>query len=366
MNPSACKVSITYRLIGVQELDQTLIDAWRSVQARNHAFSNPYFCPEFTLAVGQVRDDVRVAIIENAGRPVGFFPHQRSVFGNGKPVGGPLSDFHGIIAEPDSDWDLCALMRAAKLFVWTFDHLVGDVRKFNAYVTTHAPSPQIDLTPGYQQYVQGRRDSGSDYIKKTEGLARKLGREYGELHFTLHETGNGALDQLIRWKRDQYQRTKLTDVFGVSWTRELLARISHIQTAEFAGVCSVLYAGDRMVAAHLGMRSREVLHYWFPAYDPEFAKFSTGIILLLRMAELLVGTGVRTIDLGKGESQYKQRLMTGAVELREGAVELPSFLARARRLRRTAETRAAQGGLAAAMQLPLRVIRRIERARKFR
>ena len=30
--------------------------------------------------------------------------------------------------------------------------------------------------------------------------------------------------------------------------------------------------GERLVAAHLGMRSRTVWHYWFPAYDPAFAK----------------------------------------------------------------------------------------------
>jgi CelD/BcsL family acetyltransferase involved in cellulose biosynthesis len=84
------------------------------------------------------------------------------------------------------------------------------------------------------------------------------------------------------------------------------------------------------------------------------------------MAEALAGDGVRTIDLGKGDSQYKQRLMTGAVELCEGAVELPSFLASARQLRRKAEAHAARGGPAAAMRLPLKVIRRIEWIRKFR
>lgn len=359
-------MSITYRLIAAHELDATLIDAWRSIQAKDHALSSPYFCPEFTQAVSQVRDDVRVVVIEDAGRPVGFFPHQRSAFGRGGPVGGPLSDYHGVIAEPNSAWDLRALMRAAKLSVWTFDHLVGDIGKFDAYVTARATSPQINLTPGYQQYAQGRRDAGSDYIKKTEGLARKLGREFGELHFTLHETKSGALDQLIRWKRDQYRGAKLTDVFGVPWTGKLLARIAHARSAGFSGVCSVLRVGDRIVAAHLGMRCREVLHYWFPAYDSEFAKFSTGIILLLRMAETLAGDGVRTIDLGKGDAQYKQRLMTGAVELREGAVELPSFLSSARQLQRMAEARAARGGLAAVMRLPLKAIRRIQWTRKFR
>jgi CelD/BcsL family acetyltransferase involved in cellulose biosynthesis len=116
----------------------------------------------------------------------------------------------------------------------------------------------------------------------------------------------------------------------------------------------------------MGMRSNNVLHYWFPAYDPEFAKFSTGTILLLRMAEALTGMGVRTIDLGEGKSQYKQRLMTGEVALQKGCVELPSLLATVRRLERTAEAYAGRGRMQSILRLPHRAIRRIERTLKYR
>jgi CelD/BcsL family acetyltransferase involved in cellulose biosynthesis len=359
-------VSTSYRVIAASELDSTLLENWRSIQSGNRVFGSPYFCPEFTLLVSRVRGDVRVVVIENDGRPVGFFPHQRSYLGMGRPVGGPLSDYHGVIADPDSDWDLDELMGAAELSIWSFDHLVGDIRKFEPHVTARGESPKIDLSAGYERYVQGRRTAGSEYIRKTEGLARKLARETGELRFTLHEAGNGVLDRLIGWKSDQYRRSKLTDVFGVRWTGDLLRGIADTNAPGFAGVCSTLRAGDRLVAAHLGMRSGDTLHYWFPAYDPEFAKFSGGIILLLRLAQALAEMGMRTIDLGKGHAQYKQRLMTGAVSLSEGCVELPSLLARVRRLRRAADAGAERGGLLGVLNLPLRMIRRIERSRKFR
>jgi CelD/BcsL family acetyltransferase involved in cellulose biosynthesis len=109
-----------------------------------------------------------------------------------------------------------------------------------------------------------------------------------------------------------------------------------------------------------------VLHWWFPAYDRKFSQYSPGIILLLRMAQALALDGVRAIDLGKGEARYKSALMTGAVELREGFVELPSLMAQVRRLRRAAEARAASGGAAAALRLPLKAIRRFERGLRFR
>lgn len=359
-------MSVSYRLISASELDSTLIEAWRSIQAGSGIFASPYFCPEFTQMVGRVRDDVRVVVIENGGRPVGFFPHQRSFLGMGKPVGGPFSDYHGVIINSKSDWELDALMRAARLSVWTFDHLVGGDEKFEKYVTARDISPQADLSAGYERYVKRCRDSGSDEIMQAERKARKLDREVGAVHFTLHEATNEVLKQLISWKREQYRQSKLVDAFCEPWTGELLRHIAHTQTPEFSGVCSVLRVGDRIVAAHMGMRSRHTFHHWFPAYLRDLSRFSPGNILLLRMAQALADSGVHTIDFGKGGLHWKRSFMTGTAELREGFVELPSLLTSARRLRRVAEARAAQGGTALALRLPLKVIRRIEWIRRFR
>jgi len=330
-------MSAKYFLLNVEDLDHGLVAAWRAIQEREPRFESPYFCPEFTRAVGSVRDDVRVVVIENDGRPVGFFPHQRAAWARGSPVGGALSDYHGVIAAPQAEWSVPELMRAARLSVWSFDHLVDPAGRFAPYATASAAaSPQIDLASF---------EPPPDFARK----ARKLAREVGELSFSLHEPQ--GLERLFEWKSDQYRRTGLTDAFGVRWTRALLEEVTRGQL----GTCSVLRAGGEIVAVHAGMRSKGVLHWWFPTYDPRYAAYSPGIILLLRIAAAL-GSG--KIDLGKGDARYKRSLMTGAAPLREGCVELPSLAAAARRLRRRAEA-------SPAWHLPLRALRRLERARRF-
>jgi CelD/BcsL family acetyltransferase involved in cellulose biosynthesis len=337
-------MNVSYRLIAVHELDSTLVEAWRAILEGEPRFESPYFCPEFTQAVGAVRDDVRVVVIENDGRPAGFFPHQRAAWGRGSPVGGALSDYHGVIAAPQAEWSVLELMRAARLSVWTFDHLVDASGRFAPYFTASAAaSPQIELASF---------EAPPEFARK----ARKLAREAGELSFSLHAPE--SLRHMFEWKSEQYRRSGLTDAFGVSWTRELLCRLMGIETPGLAGLCSVLRAGDEIVAVHAGMRSRGVLHWWFPTYDARSAAYSPGIILLLRMAEAAAALGIRKIDLGKGDARYKSSLMTCAAPLREGFVELPSLASAARRLRRLAESRAA-------WQLPLRALRRLERARRF-
>jgi CelD/BcsL family acetyltransferase involved in cellulose biosynthesis len=334
-------MSANYFLIKAGELDAGLVAAWCAIQEREPRFESPYFCPEFTQAVGSVREDVRVVVIENDGRPAGFFPHQRAAWGRGSPVGGALSDYHGVIAAPQAEWSVVELMRAARLSVWSFDHLVDPAGRFAPFVTASAAaSPQIDLASF---------EPPPEFARK----ARKLAREVGALSFSLHAPE--SLGRMLEWKSKQYRASGLADAFGVRWTRALLQEVLLVQTRGFAGTCSVLRAGDEIVAVHAGMRSRGVLHWWFPAYNPRYAAYSPGIILLLRIAEAL-GTG--RIDLGKGDARYKRSLMTGAAPLREGFVELPSLAATARRLRRLAEARRA-------WQLPLRALRRLERARRF-
>jgi hypothetical protein len=75
---------------------------------------------------------------------------------------------------------------------------------------------------------------------------------------------------------------------------------------------------------------------------------------------------VDTIDLGKGESPYKERLMTGAVEVREGVVELPSLASAARTLRRSLEAWVRRSPILCVVRIPGRWLTKFERSRRFR
>ena len=311
----------SYRVVAPGELDGTLTRAWQMLQAGSAAFSSPYFCPQFTRLVGEVRDDVRVALVEDDGRVVAFFPYQRSKLGFGRPVAGSLSDYHGVVALPGSEWRVPDLLRAARLTTWKFDHLVDPCGKFAAHVRLLGESPQIDLGNGYEHYVRGRRAAGSEVVSQTERRARGLAREHGEVVFALHDDAPDVWECLFRWKGAQYCRSGMTDPLAFQHTRLLLRRLCDERSPDFAGVLSSLRVGGRVAALHMGMRSRHVLHWWFPAYDPAYGKYSVGVILLLRLARAAADAGIRTIDLGKGQARYKQRLTTGSVVLQEGICE---------------------------------------------
>lgn len=305
-------------------LEEAQISAWSKIQAGNAELERPFFSPQFTQAVAAVRDDVQVAILREEGNAVGFFPFQRDWMGIARPVGHKVSDFQGVICEARASWDAMDLIRGAGIKAFEFDHLLTSQAPFAPYFGRCGNSPLIDLSMGFEAYCAQRRESGSEQIKKLRNLERKMEREAGPLRFEAHVEDDRVLEALIHLKQTQYGEKGYKDVLAESWIARLIRLLHQTQGEEFAGVLSALYAGEKLAAVHMGLRSRTVWHYWFPTYDPAFGKYSAGLILLLRMAQAASEMGIRVIDLGKGESDYKQRFMNGSILLAAGQVARPS------------------------------------------
>lgn len=351
-------------VVRFEELGEEQTRHWAMLQEANASLHSPYFSWQFTSAVAAVRRDVHVAVMEESNRVIGFFPFQRTSMGMGRPVGGALSDFQAVIAAADAQWDAQELIRKCRLSLWDFDHLLASQLPFAAYHRKTESSPYIDLSGGYENYAKARREDGSEQIKKAGNLRRKLEREIGPLEFAAHKFDEPTFQLLLKWKSQQYLSSGTTDVFSYEWTVALLRRLLEIQTPQFAGMLSVLTVKGQVIAAHLGMRSQSTWHYWFPSYDHEFSKFSPGLLLLLKMAEAAPAMGINRIDLGKGESQYKNRLGSGETAIAEGSVVVKPWASMWRKVRR--ETESWSGTFGPVGAVPAKLLRRVDRKMRFK
>ena len=279
--------------------------------------------------------DVRVAVIEDAGSVAGFLPFEVGRRRHGRPVGRPFSDYHGPVLDDAAAIDARELVRACGLATWSFDHLPAGIAAFAPHVWSHGASPYLDLVGGVRP--RGGRPACASDIRGALRKARKLAREVGPLRFVPHSDDPDLLAQTIAWKRQQYAET---GVHGRPRGRRAPASCSGTshaaQASEFAGVLSVLHAGDQVAALHLGLRSGGVLHSWFPAYNPELHRYSPGLVLLLELAGAAPALGIRELDFGKGEARYKLALATGTVPLHEGCVGARPLSALPVRLRTSA------------------------------
>jgi CelD/BcsL family acetyltransferase involved in cellulose biosynthesis len=329
-----------------------LIRAWAEIQRATPALDSPYFRPEFTAAVAAVRRDVEVAVLERDGAPLGFLPFQRARWNVGFPVGVKVSDFHGVVAAPGLEWDARELIRGCGLATWQFDHLLAEQKAFEPHHYRPERSPYLDLSRGFEAWRGERRRSGSRLVDQVLRKARKIEREVGPLRFEWHTDSRAVFEQLLAWKREQLGGTEAVNVLHRPWVVALLERIRGTVGDDFSGVLSALYAGDELIGVHLGMRSRHVLHWWFPTYRREFQRYSPGLILLVELVRAASERSVQRLDLGKGPEAYKYSLESGSIALAEGAVDCRAAIRLSRLAWRRTRERVHASPLRGAARIP--------------
>ncbi len=324
------------------ELGSGDVDAWRSIQAGRPGLDSPFLTPEFTLACGEVRAGARVAVLDGPGTS-GFFTFERRHGVLARPIGGSTADREALIVTGDLP-EHGALLRGAGLLAWRFHHLLADQAAMLVPTAATVASPIIDLGQGFDRYLDERKQGSKSLLESTARKARKLEREVGELRFVGHEADHSLVDQMVRWKRDQYARTGVPDVLASLGITKLLHLLVERQSDTFAAVLSVLRAGDRPVAVHLGLRTATALAWWLPVYDPQFSRYSPGMILVMDLLSWAAGQGITSVDLGKGDEPYKQRLKSTDLLLADGVLA-PTLLHKPLGLLQQLRSRAAAGHL---------------------
>ena len=294
---------------------------WKTMCEQDPLQNSGHFHPEFAKAVCRVRDDVEFAIIRDQGEITGIFAFQRIGRKVAHPVGGMMSDFHGLIAKRDAKIDFGVLLRETGLSQFDFHALQKSEASQSPLAIKKVyrvlNCPYIDLTsgqPAYQDWLLHH----SSTLKRLPQKARAMVRRLGPMRLEFDCRDPHALEQLIAMKRAKYRRTRTFDLLGVKWTSNLLREIFQVRKKGFRGQLSVLWAGDTLVAAHFGFVNETTLHYWFPAHQDEHGRFSPGTQLMYELTQNATDNGVQRIDLGYGASELKDRFANGRTTVEYG------------------------------------------------
>ncbi len=309
------------RVVRPGELGDDDIALWRSLQAEHAELDRPFFALEWFRALDEAGHAVEIAVLGTDGRDRAFFPFHRDG-GTALPPGGRLCDFQGWIGPADLPVDVPGLLGGLGARSWRFNHLLAVQESAARFATERPSSPLADVSEGFEAFLAHHRTAGAGWVSQVPRKARKLGREVGALRFELSTTDPDVLASLREWKRAQRERTRTSDPLDEPWAERAVARCLDTDEPDFAGVLSALYAGDELVAAHLGLRSRGTLHIWFPTYNVAHESYSPGLILLYELLRGAADAGLGRVDFGKGPERYKSSWMTGEEPLAEGFVDL--------------------------------------------
>jgi CelD/BcsL family acetyltransferase involved in cellulose biosynthesis len=350
-----------------RDLDPELERRWRAIQTANPWIASPFFSPEFTSCVAQVRGDVEVAVLEQGGETVGFFPFQRRRGNAAVPAGFGVSDFQGVIAGTDVTVDIRALLDGCRLRSFRFDHFLTQRPGLDRWARP-AASPAIDLRAGFDAWRSAQEHMHRTGFGQLARKSRRLHREFTSVEYRRHSDDLEILRTLRTWKSEQHQRTDVADVFAHGWARDLLELIHKTNSPAFAGRLSTLWVDGDLAAAHFGMATERVWHYWFPSYCESFAKHSPGLQLLIEMVDDACRAGGERFDLGWGEARYKYEFSNVSVPVLAGSTGVGIGFRCRHGLDATSARTVAflrRTPLARPLRLPSRVVRTLSERRRF-
>jgi CelD/BcsL family acetyltransferase involved in cellulose biosynthesis len=292
------------------------LDAWHTLRKANPALDSPYFHPGFAEAVHASGRDVHVVIAEDRGEVTGLLAGHRdgATF---RPVGWPGADFQGPVLAPGTSFPAAAMLTGG-VRGFAFDHLLDLCPDFEPGVESRRASPYVDTTGGLDGYLGRASRSGKENLGQARRRARKAEKELGPVRFVADNPDPALLDRVVELKRAQYAATGARDYFAEPERIALVKRLLDTRGTDFGGILSTVHAGPHLIAAHFGMRTDHVLHWWFPVYDPEFAHLAPGWILLRELVQTAPELGFTRIDLGRGDDEYKRRAKTGEVTVSQG------------------------------------------------
>lgn len=280
---------------------------------------HPMQHPVFARYLGDVRPDVGILFMEDDGGLAGFWPVHCRPGRWLRAIGGPFADHHGPVTKPGVSRDL--------------NKLLSDVNCRGMTVTALAAQPgcRIDAVTPHEVYLtqldQGvgpllaeKSRAHPRFFKKHRRLERKLRNESTTVDFVFDDRDDASLARLLAWKSRQLRASGRHDVLGSLWARRLIRRLRNGTPDRLYARLSSLYVDGELAAAELNLQSGDYVHGWLAAYDPCFAKYSPGHLLVRLILEAMAEGGLTTYNSGVGHHHYKKYFANHSIEVRSGAL----------------------------------------------
>lgn len=318
-------------VVAALDLHPSDIDRWSSLQAGQPRLDSPFLSPRWTQAVARAREatgkkasDIKVAILRaDDGQAIGFLP-VRVRADVGMPVGAPMCDYQALVSAPGVAMDPRPLLTALRVHRLDFCHMQADDETLARHGRGQTDSWIVETPDGYAAYEVGRRAAGSGVLKDIDKKRRKAEREVGPAVFTAMSDSRADFDQLIAWKRAQLIATGQTDYFRTPWVMNLVEALFATRDAGFGGGLYTLRLGGKLAAVHLHLRGAHTIHGWLIAHNPQFERYSPGLMLFQDILKSMDGTPYDRLDLGAGDYRFKREFSNARQTVVFGFLGSPS------------------------------------------
>ncbi|MGB0906255.1 MAG: GNAT family N-acetyltransferase [Maricaulaceae bacterium] len=317
---------ITVKITMQTELSPAERKAWMVMRAENPALYSPYFHIQYADMIAVLRPDTAVLVAYQDGMPLTFLPYQTpqgKIGGFAKPIGAPMTDYHGFIHSPHSDINFDDILKKSSMGAYHFAGLVSPETFSDNHIRSRNDAALMNLSQGAKAWRAAHDNSYRRSLKSLRRRIRNAETDIGTRRIQTRISDPAIFETLIDWKRQQFVDTGKYDVLSADWTRGLLKRLwQQDQSAGLRCDMHALYFGDHLAAIDFGLTDGSVYHSWIVAYDERLANYSPGIQLLEGLIDQSTELGYTHIDLGVGTDGYKRHYATDAIPVGSGYIAL--------------------------------------------
>ncbi len=306
------------------------------LQPRAEVFTHHAWARTFVEAYG-CGQGLQCIVVEAEGVVCGVLP----LFADAKHalrfIGDPRSDYSDVLCAPD---DVDAVVKHAL-------GAVDDLHRLRLHAVPEHALMLRALRTGVKHKLTIREEEPCPAIVfdgagevaravlKKESLRRhekKLGK-LGAIALTRITTQAEALRMLPAFFEQHVRRWSTTtsrSLFEQPENRRFYERLVEDQDMWPMVDFRVLYAGEKMVAAHFGFLHAGRFIWYKPTFDAELSAMGPGEVLLKQLIAAAVAEGAHEFDFTRGNEGFKQRFAT--VTRQNYEVCCPTLMQRARRM----------------------------------
>ena len=293
------------RRVPLSRVDQPTVDAWRTLHARS-PFKSPLRSYEFAHLADDAWGDVEVILGATRSKTVFVLPVHLRANRFARPVGGAFSDVHGPLLADGFAGEAQGILKRAGVSAYRFWGLDDPTGAFAKGVAGRDAALAVELNGPADAYLAARRLANGDRIDTYHRLEAKLACEHGVLKLIAPDRSEDHFEWLLAWKRDQLDRSDYFDFLDAAPNRRLLDLARHAAGQGLAGLQLTLLLNDQPIAGHFGVRLGDRFHPLIAAFDPAFAEFAPGMILISRAIAAMPTLGLSHYELGVGQPHDKK------------------------------------------------------------
>jgi len=278
----------------------------RALRDGQAVYDSPFFDIDFAEVVSRVRRDVHILLAFEGDDLLGFWSLHMRPDKWARPIGAPFSDWHGPVMRVGSHG-----LRAQEFLAMS--GLKGMTAPgFKPVGFASCTKGQINgsglayMPDGAEAYLASMTSMHKKHYKNLRRAERNMERDFERVEYKVDDPSLEAFNWLMTLKSAQYRRSGKHDVLGPDWVKGMM-KILHLERfARLRGRLSTLLLDGQLVAAEFNLLSDKIMHGWITVYDPDFARYSPGHMLMKRIICDMENTGHEMCDVGTDSNAYRK------------------------------------------------------------